>query len=376
MYKQFLKNYIYFLSAMLLLLLLFIYLKNHFEHNTYEEIVNYQLKHDGLYGTAINQNTFSYKLELIKKQKPEVIALGSSRVMQFRDFMFNKSFVNAGGAMNHLNEGLKFVNLMLNKHKPKYVILGLDFWWFNDKYKQPNHFSYHENQGNNISYYKVKKFINLLYNNKINLKDLTLENNFTKYKNLGFQSYYLSNGFRKDGSYLYGSNIFGLRESSDIKFNDTLSRVKIGDRRFQYGDNYSLIRYRILQKIISVLELNNIQVILFIPPISSIVLENMDNKNYSFINKFTNNLLNDYNVIDYHNYAREISKNDCEFVDGFHSGDILIQRILLNEKIFSNIINRNILLKNIKQFKGYTVTPDKKKFNFKEIDFLKLGCDK
>ena len=65
-------------------------------------------------------------MELIKQVKPEIIALGSSRVMQFREDSFNKKFVNAGGAMNSLSE-FNFFEKMYEFHNPKYIILGLDF---------------------------------------------------------------------------------------------------------------------------------------------------------------------------------------------------------------------------------------------------------
>ena len=80
--------------------LTFTYLAANYENNSYSDIVKRQIKNDSIYGTSLNQNTFSYKLELIKNVAPKIIALGSSRIMQFRKEDFNTSFINAGGAMN------------------------------------------------------------------------------------------------------------------------------------------------------------------------------------------------------------------------------------------------------------------------------------
>ena len=84
------------------------FLHSNFESNEYSQIVNRQQANNSIYGTALNSNTFYYKLELIKQVKPKIISLGSSRVMQFRKDGFKTSFSNAGGAMNHLNEGAFF----------------------------------------------------------------------------------------------------------------------------------------------------------------------------------------------------------------------------------------------------------------------------
>ena len=60
--------------------------------------------------------------------------------MQFREESFNENFITTGGAMNHLNEGYLFLEEMTKVHKPEIIILGLDFWWFNENYYQPNSF--------------------------------------------------------------------------------------------------------------------------------------------------------------------------------------------------------------------------------------------
>ena len=71
------------------------------EDTTIEKIVKFQLEKDAIYN-PLDFNTLQYKLELIKNKKPEIIALGSSRVMQFREESFNTKFITAGGAMKDI----------------------------------------------------------------------------------------------------------------------------------------------------------------------------------------------------------------------------------------------------------------------------------
>ena len=68
---------------------------------------------------------------------PEIVSLGSSRVMQFRDSHFSGSFVNAGGAMNSIAEGRDFLEYIVDNDNLKLLIIGVDFWWFNDKFIDP-----------------------------------------------------------------------------------------------------------------------------------------------------------------------------------------------------------------------------------------------
>lgn len=67
------------------------------ETMTYAEVAARQQQARALYGSAFNQNNFRYKLELVRQRRPAVIALGSSRVMTFREESFRTSFATAAG---------------------------------------------------------------------------------------------------------------------------------------------------------------------------------------------------------------------------------------------------------------------------------------
>jgi hypothetical protein len=97
-----------------------------------KDIASAQSANDVLYGTATNHNTYQYKLELYRKWKPDIVAVGSSRTLQLRGNFFNTPFVTMGGAMNSLKEGELLWEDMLRIHQSKVVLLGLDFWWFDE----------------------------------------------------------------------------------------------------------------------------------------------------------------------------------------------------------------------------------------------------
>lgn len=358
-------------------------LDSYYENTPYAKIVGDQVANSGIYGTALNQNTFGYKLELYKSIKPSVLVLGSSRVMQFREDSFNTKFVNAGGAMNHLNEGLMFLKESIDHHKPEIVILGLDFWWFNKKNYQPFNFPYHANTGDILNQTKLTNFFKFLFKGKIpisTIKDTLssnrLINHYSEYKNLGFNALLNGRGFRKDGSYFYAKVIF--ENGDDVKFNDTLSRIRTGTNRFEHASHYSESRYGEYFEIRNFLKSKGIKLLVLFPPLAKIVRKEMEKYNYLYYSQLRQDVLKDLDTFDFHN-GFDISNSDCEYKDGFHGGDIVYKRIL-KEMYDKNVsirsyINIDKITNDISRFAGLAMTPEKG-LKMKEIDFLKLGCPK
>src|SRR4051812_47220692 len=101
MVQRFLKKLILFSIPMLLILLLPIYIYwVSGELNTIDQIVNEQMNSSVPTITGFAYlNGAGYKFKSILRRKPEVLVLGTSRVMQFRsDFFKNpRSFYNGGG---------------------------------------------------------------------------------------------------------------------------------------------------------------------------------------------------------------------------------------------------------------------------------------
>ena len=83
-----------------------------------------------LFGSGVSQDFVDYKLQLYAALRPDIAAVGSSRVMQFRGAWFRRPFCNMGGVAGNLAVLRSTVDAMLRLHRPRAVILGLDFWWF------------------------------------------------------------------------------------------------------------------------------------------------------------------------------------------------------------------------------------------------------
>ena len=94
-----------------------------------EEVVARQAQGEFvLFGPGLAQDIMAYKLALYAAVKPEVVVLGSSRAGNVRAAFFERPFVNMAGAATDLESLRLLVDRMLAVHRPKVVLLGLDFW--------------------------------------------------------------------------------------------------------------------------------------------------------------------------------------------------------------------------------------------------------
>lgn len=384
-YKKFVLSYFVILLIFGLLLAgIFYYLSRIFEHNSFESIVKRQLEHNSIYGTALNENVFGYKLELVKQTKPKIIALGSSRVLQLREEFFRDSFVSAGNAMNTLKEGRLFLEEVLKFYKPDIVILGLDIWWFNALYPNYETGEYLNITGTNINMTKILDTAKHIYDQQLPFQYL-LDNHFiaNPYSNLdslGLNAIYNSRGFFKDGSYLYGE-ILKMKKTKDANFTDTLLRVTQGVSRFEYASHIDVKRMQDLFDILNILRKHNIQVVIFIPPLAPSIYKAIQEKQekYAYIDElFTSLEKNHITFFNYHNPA-VLKDDDCEFLDGFHGGDVFYARILADmaqkSEILQPYVNIPYLTELIHTHKGRVFSKDSIS-DLKEQDFLGLGCGK
>ena len=105
-----------------------------------ERVVRYQQAHQPalfLRG-AMGQAFQPYKLYAAAHLRPRVMALGSSRAMQFRSEIFGaESFYNAGGSIQSLDDLDAFFRLLPADAWPRVVLLGVDVWWFNGNLQIP-----------------------------------------------------------------------------------------------------------------------------------------------------------------------------------------------------------------------------------------------
>jgi hypothetical protein len=372
-----------------------LFLANAYENMSLSSLAKEQREKNAIYGTALSRNAFGYKLELAKEAKPTVIALGSSRSLGIREELFNVPFVNCGNAMNALNEGRMFIEELVKFHTPDLIIMGVDFWWFSEEVRQPDRYGYHRNDGTQLTLDKMYKPYEYIFTSKLKLSDyLSIalfkknKNNITNYENMGLIAIIKGGGFRKDGSNLYADTLFGLKGGGRSVKLQTMKSKK-GKRQIihAYGSEISQGRVEELQRIIALCKEKGIRLIIIQPPVSDSaheqILDNRDQFEYFFrVQEVLSALPVEHYIFQ---GVRSINSSNCECIDSIHIGEVAYQRLFLAvleknpDSHLGNYLNKDLLRTSVDRSNGKALAmheTDKGKFNYPEVDFLRIGCQK
>lgn len=391
MYRKYLKQLILFLFLLALPICgNWFFLFNSGELLPIESIVEQQTSANGncIVGLATRNQGYYYKKALYQKIKPQILVLGSSRVMQFRRSFFTKSMINAGGAMNSVNEGLSFLKEALADTTPEIVIIGLDYWWFNEnalepslEVKPPPKLSHAISLRSYLLPYKW------LWQKKVTLKDYFARMNplysfFDESSaGIGVDGIFNQNGFASDGSYVYTKTITGKEKNIDDRFELSINNISHNGPRFEYGSQVNPIHFNHFVEMLKLLEQKRVKVFLFIAPLAPKIANKMDEyKNeYAFIAALREEL-NKAGIVfaDFH-HPNLLAATDCEFIDGIHGGDLVYAKILKylakQNETLGSYLDHTYLDGVINHYHDIAMIPEGEN-DLVEIDFLHLGCDK
>ena len=286
--------------------------------------------HTVLIGLGYNEQTRYYKLVNANYYEADILALGTSRVMQFKDVFFEKSFFNCGGAVaGNYNEYENFLKNL--EYKPECILLGLDAWVFNDAWNQ--------SCGDYSSFGKIEKIDR---SKRVMLESIMADwkkgkwtfKNMNDYPdNIGFNGRIKDSGFMYDGSYYEGYLCRKPEEQEDYLFADTLARIETGTRRFEWGDNIDQDTLVQLENLLTYCADNDIEVIGFLAPFAPTVYMTMrDSGNYGYLEQIEPacEILFSKYCFEFYNYMDGSCLNVTNdyFLDGFHGSEIVYGYIL------------------------------------------------
>lgn len=338
-----------------------------------------------LYGSAVHANELEHRLALLERRHPEIVAVGSSRMEQFRQPYFDATFVCLCTVMGALDDAEPLIDAMLERHVPKLVLLGLDFWWFNAA-PQGRNVGVPRANPNAMTLQKALRPIEWWYRG-----DLTVSSAWTissggqvevphgDYGPIGLTARLRGRGVRADGSVLHGDTLASdspVRPAQDLAV--TMRRIADGHPLYQRDQQFDPARIAQLRAAIAKLEEAGVRVVTILPPMMGRIVDVLDaDPGFAHIEAIRA-ALRDVGVLDYHD-ARPLGATDCEFVDDRHAGDIANMRVLLDidrrvglpplsvARVSSAV--RNQAGRAGANFEGFPQGPA-------ERDFLMLGCDK
>lgn len=337
-------------------------------------------------GTVRGSKADDFKPIQYKLLEPEVLIIGSSRSMQFRQRYFSKSSFTFGGAVSNIYDLERVTRQAISANKPEFIILALDYWWFNSTYLNGI-------KSKKVSLYKrFKDSLTTVFQPYVwalegqikfsVLKNIILNRSIQPECRMGMLSKAQHRGYTRDGSYFYGEEYGGQKESGfegDIK--------EINDGIYRGGGNSNLVdndRLMIFAETINRVKNSNIPYVIIFPPISPTVYAHLgktDPQFIQFIDLVVSNVSKtSEHVFNFHD-PKTINSSDCEFLDGDHGGNTTYIRVLnaLTDSPVHSALNNETIMKDINLYAGRTISQtEMNKFipHVVESDFLQLGCKK
>lgn len=350
-----------------------------------------------LFGSGVSQDFVDYKLQLYAAVKPQVVALGSSRVMQFRGAYFRRPFLNVGGTAGNLPVLHSTLDAMLRLHRPEAVILGLDFWWFMPRWN-PDPFKEEPPTSGSYGYNldSLKKPWTWLLEGKISWRDLlgpVLPRSLGGFRDdrYGIMAQQTDDGFGSDGSWYYTGEITGQKRPFDYRFEDTLKQVRYGIKAFAPSPplkdsrdvgGISTAHLDAFAEIYCRLKARGIATYVFIAPLSITALDALRarEEDYPHLFRLRDALLaRGIEVMDFTD-PRTFAATDCEFVDGFHGGEVVYARILrdMADRWSSLLayVDMDKINAVIRDWRGHALVPDPRLTDRPEVDFMRSDCPK
>jgi len=296
-----------------------------------------------LYGPAYSDYQMKLKYLGVRNRKPRLIALGTSRVMQFRSQFFNQdvTFYNAGGGVARGEDLKAFLDRLPLDAQPEVILLGLDQNFFNHQWVRNSEkrsidtmFLEDDIEPLQILRTRWKRVYKDYFEGKFTLGDIIRADRSL----IGLSAIMKRSGFRNDGSYMHGLMIkepHNPEYNDDYEFIDTMRRIDNGNKRFEYGTEIRQESVAELKEFLAECKRRRIHVSAFLPPYAHAVHEKMRSMEgrYEYIWKLHSEISPvfekyGYKIQDYSDMS-VLGAGDEEALDGFHGSEKAYLRLWL-----------------------------------------------
>ncbi len=286
-----------------------------------------------LYRPRYGNRDLEFKTLSANLRQPQIITVGSSRVLQFRSLFFDQqpsAFYNTGAPawtldqVRQLLQGLTFA--------PRVLIVGLDQPWFNDAYVP------------DVLPDPVSDFTHLFQVNRSFLQDVLNGESFdiARYLGrvepghgglaLGLRAIRDGHGFRNDGSEQYGDFLVAHFLYPQNERQRHLDELRDGTEMYVYGDTVSQTRVQQLTDLLQWCQARGIFVIGFLPSFMPTLYQQMiADGNHSYVQKLDGvlaPLFAQYGdaFFDFSDSA-SLGATDDDFFDGWHASELINLRL-------------------------------------------------
>ena len=303
-----------------------------------------------LVGFAYNEHNYGYlkyrRLTTLPKQS--VVALGSSRVLGFREEMFTGSFYNAGYTIVSPWDFRSFPELVPDSQLPEVVILGLDQFMFNaanNRQRQPKESTAWTSKPRD-DLHSALQLIPDVYKDLVRgriaigavLTNATGSASENETRTVGLNGLNNDRGFRNDGLFVYGSQAKLLLDDDsnarDYEFAHTLARVNRKSRLFNPGGAVDESAVDEIGRVLDYCRERAVQVVAFLPPYADAVWQAMqDSGDFEYTLKIESALRERFGRYGFELHAfhcmSDCGSSDQEAIDGFHAGEVTYLKMVI-----------------------------------------------
>jgi hypothetical protein len=257
--------------------------------------------------------------------------------MQIRAGLFppQTTFYNAGGGVSRIGHFRQFLAGLSPKQQPKFLLIGLDQWFFNARTQAYPEASFANQVGEcgNVLNVVQSSWIAIYGDLGRGRYGLAAGRNPA---NIGLNARVQSNGFRNDGSYFYGrvtadpNNPDALE---DFHARETYRRIAQGTGRFEHADSADPKLVAELGLFLDEARRRGIHVLGFLPPFEPEVNDVMTSSgNYRYISSLYSTLKPVFEkrgfVLVDQSDIRDLGIDDSGFIDGVHASERAHVRML------------------------------------------------
>ena len=292
---------------------------------------------DAIYATKMDERKFIKNRIINENLDPEILIVGSSRIMQISNENFNKQILNLSVSGASIEDHIAIVSMSIEKFKPKKILLGADPWLFNNfnnqsrwksistEYdlsleniklmKRKNKILTKKENFNNYSFYE--KYLDNLYS-FLNIRNLSLDLTNKEIKDI------TKDIILRDGKRVYA------KEDNKEKIKPHI--IDYSMKRYEFSDEYYKIYKDFLRYLVHV---HNKDVILVLSPYHSKSYEKtIQNKPfYLELEDRFRKITKEINIKVIGSYDSKLTNcKDEEFRDGMHPNDKCMKKI--SDKIF------------------------------------------
>ena len=297
----------------------------------------------GLIGFAWNEQNYPYMkyAGIMGQTRREVLALGSSRVLQFRQEMFTGSFWNAGYTIQTAGDFREFLKLVPTDRQPDVLLIALDQWMFNSNWiatagsGSTGSWTRNPSLDYRIGLQLIPDVLTDIVRGRIHPASLLQNRSDRPFGLNAWQNY---KGFRPDGSFDYGKQVQQRLQGDpgcpDFEFTASLRRVASGRERFQFGDQPDTGAIEEIRLFLGECTARGIHVVAFLPPFADAVATAMqDSGQHNYLSQLPESLRTVFEQTSHelHNFPTMAAcrSSDAAAIDGFHAGETATLQMLL-----------------------------------------------